>query len=485
MRFQRVTVGFIAIASSSLFFAVANEAPAGATGSGQRAISIVTDGRGFCALLTSTAVSCWGSGRDGALGDGSKSNSAVPVPVSGVGGSGQLTGVESLTSNLGSSKYCAQLTSGGVDCWGRGVLGNGSVHDSDVPVEVVAVGGVGALTGVASVVASGVGASFTACALLNSGGVDCWGANIDGQLGNGRTKRSAIPVAVSAVGGSGTLTGVSHLYTNGQQTFCALLATGEVDCWGLGGIGDLGDGSTANRDTPVPVSAVTGTGILTGIASLSNQSITNSTTFCAVLTSSDVDCWGSYDVGNADTGMGLSATPEPVSGIGGSGQLTGVANVSASSSANCAATTSGGVDCWGREALGNGSEADSVVPVAVSGIGGSGTLSGVVSMANDSFATYCALLSSTGLACWGSGNFGVLGDGANDDGYTPVAVSGVGGTGELTGVTGITGGGGNGNFCALLSSGGIACWGYGQNGEMGNGTFSSSPTPVMVAGFGA
>ena len=73
----------------------------------------------------------------------------------------------------------------------------------------------------------------TYCALLTSSGVDCWGYGYDGELGNGTFSESATPVAVEGVGGAGTLTGVTSLVGDGSG-YCALLTSGEVDCWGLG-----------------------------------------------------------------------------------------------------------------------------------------------------------------------------------------------------------------------------------------------------------
>ena len=117
--------------------------------------------------------------------------------------------------------YCALLTSGGVDCWGLGQygqLGNGKFYTSGnqgsaKPVAVVSTSGSGTLSGVASLTGNqnnyGNGNGTGSCALLTSGGVDCWGHGGGGQLGNGQSNTiSAIPVAVVSTSGSGTLSGV-------------------------------------------------------------------------------------------------------------------------------------------------------------------------------------------------------------------------------------------------------------------------------------
>jgi alpha-tubulin suppressor-like RCC1 family protein len=145
----------------------------------------------------------WGYGGDGELGNGEFSDSATLVAVEGVGGTGTLTGVTSVV--IYSGGYCALLVSGGVECWGEGKsgqLGNGTFYTSGnegsaTPVTVDGVGGTGTLTGVKSLVEGD-------CSLLSSGGVDCWGYGYNGQLGNGRFYKippagNASPVEVGAV----------------------------------------------------------------------------------------------------------------------------------------------------------------------------------------------------------------------------------------------------------------------------------------------
>ena len=166
--------------------------------------SLIADG-GYCALLTSGGVDCWGYCADGALGDGQLSDSAIPVAVVSTSGSGALRGVNSLAAdNEGGN--CAQLTSGGVDCWGNGndgELGNGQfytsgIYGSAVPVAVVSTSGSGTLGNVASLTGGGSGEAIDSyCALLTSGEVDCWGGDVYGNLGNGQSSDSAVPVTVT------------------------------------------------------------------------------------------------------------------------------------------------------------------------------------------------------------------------------------------------------------------------------------------------
>ena len=455
------------------------------------AVNVVSDGDGDCALLTSNGLDCWGYNYDGELGNGTHSDSATPVAVEGVGGTGTLTGLTSLVS--GSGGYCALLASGGVDCWGYGyygALGNGTFSTSATPVAVEAVGGTGILAGVTSLFAGDDGY----CALLSTGGVDCWGSGADGELGNGtfytNSPGSATPVEVEGVGGSGLLTGVTSLFGGGADGYCALLTTGEVDCWGSGAGGALGNGTFSDSAIPDAVEGVGGTGTLTGVTSLVSEYYG----YCAQLTSGGVDCWGSGyygQLGNGifyTTGNGGSATPVEVEGVGGTGTLTGVTSLVG----DCALLASGGTDCWGlggTGALGNGAFSNSATPVAVEDVGGAGTLTGVTSLVSGGVG-HCALLTSGGgVDCWGDGYYGELGNGkfyntsSPFGSATPVVVEGVGGTGTLTGVTSLVNG--TDVYCSLLTSGGVDCWGYGPDGGLGNGTFyrtgnEGSATPVEV-----
>jgi alpha-tubulin suppressor-like RCC1 family protein len=464
---------------------------------------VVGNDEGYCALFTSGRVDCWGYGLDGELGDGLYSESATPVVVVGVSGTGALTSVASLGSD--GQGICAVLTSGGVDCWGYGgdgELGNGSYADSAIPVKVKGLGGSGTLTGVASLASfRGFPSSTSYCALLTSGHVDCWGFGPYGQLGNGvfyttGNEGSDVPVAVKAVGGAGTLTGVSSLDTMstgaGVTSYCAVLVTGGADCWGDGTYGQLGDGklyTTGNQgsDVPVKVKGTGGSGTLTGAASLTDGFLA----FCAVLTSGGVDCWGAEDDGQLGNGAlsGQTAVPVKVKSVGGSGTLTGVSSLTTQDTESfCALLTSGRVDCWGSQSGGTGSE-PSTVPVKVKGLGGSGTLAGVASLASTSgifpTATYCAVLTSGGADCWGDGGDGQLGNGSyggtSGASTVPVKVKGVGGSGTLAGVVTVRGSLADANFCAIVQSGAVDCWGYGQEGELGNGAASNSDVPVAAA----
>ena len=188
------------------------------------------------------------------------------------------------------SHTCAVLDTGGEQCWGSGVwgaLGDGSSgwHRS-VLGDVV-----GLSSGVAAVSSGG----YYTCALLDTGGVMCWGSNSHGQVGDGTTTIKKTPVDVS-----GLSTGVVNI-SSGDFHSCAVLDTGGVKCWGENEDSQLGDGTTTDRSTPVDVIELSSDAIAVSAGS---------TFTCAVLDTGGVACWGNDAFGKV-TGI-FPGLPHPV-----------------------------------------------------------------------------------------------------------------------------------------------------------------------------
>jgi alpha-tubulin suppressor-like RCC1 family protein len=129
----------------------------------------------------------------------------------------------------GDLNTCALTASGAVQCWGNflaGVLGNKATANSSVPV---------AVTGVSSGVAALAVGELHACALTIGGGVQCWGDNSDGELGIDSAPGSSLPVSVTGLSSGVAAVGAGHEYT------CALTTGGGVQCWGDNSDGELGN----------------------------------------------------------------------------------------------------------------------------------------------------------------------------------------------------------------------------------------------------
>ena len=182
------------------------------------------------------------------------------------------------------------LTDGSVKCWGNngyGQLGDGSSTHSSIPVSV---------SGISTATSISLG-SIHSCAVLTDRSIKCWGDNSDGRLGDGSTTDSATPVSVTGIS---TAVGVAL----GYSYSCAVLMSGSAKCWGTNSYGQLGDGSTTGSLAPVSV---------TGISTASSIAL-GSYHSCALLTDELAKCWGNNDSGQLGDGSQTSSST-PVSVI--------------------------------------------------------------------------------------------------------------------------------------------------------------------------
>ena len=265
--------------------------------------------------------------------------------------------------------------------------------------------------------------------------------------------------ALTPVDVTGLKTGAQAIAGGGQHT-CAVTRAGAAKCWGENRVGQVGSRPTPNGRTPVPVNVA---GLRSGVKAIA----AGSGHTCALTSGGGVKCWGA---GYASGSKTPTTTPVDIAGL-----TSGVTAITAGFDQTCALTNGGGAKCWGwniNGQLGNGSTTFSYTPVDVAGL-----TSGVSMIAaGDSFT--CAVTSGGGAKCWGWNEDGQLGNGSRSvyPGTTPIDV-----TGLTSGVSAITAGGHH--TCALLTSGGVKCWGNNEYGQLGNGSRRSSNTPVDVAGL--
>ncbi len=271
---------------------------------------------------------------------------------------------------------------------------------------VEGVGGTGRLTGVTQVT---VGWNHT-CARVTGGQVRCFGANLDGQIGDDTNTLRSSPTVVLAPTGPGPLTGVTQI-SAGLYSTCARLNTGQAACWGNNANYQLGDGTNSDRDRPVLVRNSANTSPLTGV----RQVAVGHSYACALLTSGQARCWGSLP--------GTGDTPLPVGVLNGNGSdpLTDITAVSAGIGHTCFRLGNGRVRCLGSNSsgeLGDLSKTFRPSPVLMVNTAGTSPVTGVSSVSAGDNHT-CARLNTGQVICTGANYVGQLGAGAGPDTRAP------------------------------------------------------------------
>jgi alpha-tubulin suppressor-like RCC1 family protein len=385
-------------------------------------VTLATGNAHSCALKAG-AVQCWGYDYNGQVGNGSYQ---VASPY-GVDAPATVTGLSSGVLAIAASNYalntCALTTAGGVECWGYnyyGELGNGSFATTPPAGSDVPV----AVTGLSSGVAAIAVGEIESCALTMGGAVLCWGDNYHGELGIGSFQTTA-PYGVDVPGGvSGLSSGVKAIAVGGSHA-CALNSAGGVVCWGDDFYGQLGNGSfmtTGNQGSATPLAV---SGLSSGVMAIAAGSLHT----CALTTGGAVLCWGSNEYGQLGNGAFLLSGTDAPGAV--SGLSSGVVAIAAGAFHTCALTSGGAVQCWGYNAygqLGNGafqtsSPYGTALPGAVSGLS-----SGIATISAGGDQT-CAATAAGHVECWGENFYGELGTGAftttgNYGSAVPVGVMG-------------------------------------------------------------
>ena len=309
--------------------------------------------------------------------------------------------------------------------------------------------------------------SFRTCALLDDGTVSCWGTNTYGQLGDGTNSARSTPTQTSSLGTGRIAVAISA----GNSHTCAILDDGTVSCWGRNNYGQLGDGTTTNRNTPNQTSSL-GVG-RTAVAISSGSYHT-----CAILDDGTVSCWGDnygHQLGDGTFFGSYRNIPNQTSSLG-TGR-TAVA-ISAGNSHTCAILDDASVSCWGDNyygQLGDGTNSGSYTPTQTSSLG-----IGRIPVAISSGVMHtCAILDDASVSCWGRNNFGQLGDGTYTDRNTPTQTSSLG-----IGRIAVAISSGYYHTCAVLDNASVSCWGYNNDGGLGDGTNSNRSTPTQTSSLG-
>lgn len=404
-----------------------------------------------CALLTDGKVTCWGDDDSGQLGNGAAGNqTAPPAPVT-LPSPGTATAIA-----MGDEHTCALLTDGKVTCWGQdysGQLGNGAgTTEQESPIAPVTLPSPGAAVAIAA------GGEAT-CVVLTDGAVTCWGDGSQYRLGNGATTDVDAPPAPVALPSGQAAAAIAV----GDRTVCSLLMNGRLSCWGGDRDGTVGNGTdNGDQSSPSAATAVGGTGV---------QITANGETSCVLRANDNVYCWGSDLDDQMASGMPFATFDVPRTDPIPFPAPTSVSQMALAKWSSCARLTDNTVRCWGSDlygGLGNGATGSTAAP-------GAAMVLPAPSTAIDVSMRYhhgCVVLTGGAVSCWGYNYDGQLGIGSTVDQTVPQPPVALPSPGAALKVAT-----GNYHTCALLTDGKVTCWGWGANGRLGNNLSSSVTTP--------
>ena len=404
-----------------------------------------------CAVLNDGSAWCWGINSYGRLGTLSPAYSTSPTQV-------QLT--ESVSSiYTGLTHTCAILFDDTIKCWGRNNKAQLGLDESttqyNTPIEFGY-----KFQSTFSEVAT---AWYHTCAITSMGNLNCWGAGMWGYLGFGTTESHYSPRKLN-LGENRTAISVS---TRTRHT-CAILDDGTLKCWGVNNYGQLGIGSTVQKDTPQLVDI--GIGRTAVSVSAGDQHT------CAILDDGSLKCWGSNShgqIGVDSTNWNFAySTPELVDlGVGRT-----ALSVSTGGYHTCAVLDDYSLKCWGKndygQTAGSGTQTEREESPIVVNLGTGRT---ALSVSTGLHHT-CVVLDDNSLKCWGDNVYGQLGVGDFTDRYVPTLVDLGTGRGAVSVSTG------DGHTCAILDNSSLKCWGRNNDAQLGIGSLGTNQnSPQLVA----
>ena len=446
------------------------------------------------AMTSNGSVWAWGNGFFGQLGNGGIGELKVPT---------QVSGLTATAIGCGGSISAAVESNGTVWICGQneyGQVGDGTVNQQNAPVQVPVLGSITAISasgdhslalrgdgtlwafgenadgdlGIGTILESVTpvqvsGSSYAmvsagishSLAIRSNGTVWGWGYNYNGAVGDGTTSERNSPVQVTG------LSGACVQVSAGNGFSMALQSNGSVWGWGTNTNGQLGDGTTTQRNSPVQLPGLSGSFAAIAAGQYHGLALRNDGTVWA---------WGSNS--NGQLGIGTSGTvpqttPVEVTGTNGT-PLAGIVAIAAGAYHSMALRNDGTVWAWGMNSdgqIGDGTTTQRDSPVQVT------ALSGIVAISAGDYQGF-ALTSNGNVTGWGLNSTGQVGDGTATQRNSPVLVSGLGGIVAIAG--------GWEHNLAVKQDGTVESWGDNTYGELGIGNDHCLMLPIpglnLVAG---
>jgi alpha-tubulin suppressor-like RCC1 family protein len=460
------------------------------------------------AVQSDGTLLAWGINANGQLGDGSRTQRNVPVQISGLGGSSGVIAV-----GAGDLHALAIKGDGTLYSWGNnssGQLGNGTIFAQVEPVQTF---GLGSGSGVIAISAR---AQFT-LALKSDGTVLAWGNNGNGQLGDGTFDNKNSPVQVTCRTGdtSGTtfctnahyLRGVAAIAAGSNNYALALMNDGTVLSWGNNANGQLGDGTTNQRNTPGNVCAASPCPLASGNFLQGITAIAAGLSSLALVSDGTALAWGNNANGFVGDGtMTQRNTPVHVCAVGAAfpcsaangNILHNVSAIAAGGSNAIFLQTDGTVLASGEnlaKQLGDGTVTSRSTPVYVCDVGAfapcsvpnGNVLQGVFAIAGNGGFALMNVGATTTAVGWGVNNAGQLGDGTTTNQSTPVYICATGATAPCStfgnNILGVSAASSTTSTYTLMSDQSVLAFGANSSGQLGDGEFTNRNIPNPVSGL--
>jgi alpha-tubulin suppressor-like RCC1 family protein len=304
-------------------------------------------------MIVGGETRCWGENLNGSLG---RSGMVVlfpdfrPQPIRGTPSTSAFAGLQQISAGLNFT--CGRTNAGSAVCWGAGLngqMGNGASVSQTKPVPVT-----GLSTGVVQVSAG----QMHACALSTSGQVRCWGRNVLGQLGNGGNVNQNTPQLV-VDSASNPISEIISIAAGLNHT-CALRADKKVFCWGDNALGILGRGQT--------VAMLSSDNRAGEVLNFGHPSVDRPMSLyargpntCVILEDRGARCWGDNSEGQLGQGDTLTRGDTPATmNIPVIDLASGVRNLAMGLGHVCADLTSGSTKCWGKNSFGQLGQGDTL-----------------------------------------------------------------------------------------------------------------------------